>query len=117
MTARYQPVMWNTAKRRYDAWLLAGLAAWIAAHMMLADLLADPAHPHGALDRYIQASGLGALLLLGGLLCIGPLARLDRRFLPLLYNRRHLGVVTALLALSHAVAVLAWHFGHEKYKK
>lgn len=112
MTARYRPVMWNPAKRRYDARLLAGLAAWIAAHMMLADLLADPAHPHGALDRYIQASGLGALLLLGGLLCIGPLARLDRRFLPLLYNRRHLGVVTALLALSHAVAVLAWHFGH-----
>ncbi len=35
------------------------------------------------------------------MLCIGPLCRLDSRFLPLLYNRRHLGVVTFLLGLIH----------------
>ena len=28
------------------------------------------------------------------ILSFGPLARLDRRFLPLLYNRRHFGVLT-----------------------
>ncbi len=90
MTAHYKPVMWNPTKRRYDAWLIAGLVAWIAADTALAALLEDPAQPHGALDHSIKASGLGALL----------------------YNRRHLGVTMALLALSHAVALLAWHFGH-----
>jgi hypothetical protein len=30
------------------------------------------------------------------ILSIGPLCRLDRRFLPLLYNRRHFGVLKAL---------------------
>jgi nitrite reductase/ring-hydroxylating ferredoxin subunit len=37
------------------------------------------------------------------ILSIGPLARLDPRFLPLLYNRRHLGVTMFVLALAHAV--------------
>ena len=36
------------------------------------------------------------------ILSIGPLARLDRRFLPLLYNRRHFGVLTFFVALLHA---------------
>ena len=40
-------------------------------------------------------------MLLHVVLCIGPLARLDRRFLPLLYNRRHLGVLMFTLALAH----------------
>jgi nitrite reductase/ring-hydroxylating ferredoxin subunit/DMSO/TMAO reductase YedYZ heme-binding membrane subunit len=44
-----------------------------------------------------------ALLLLHVILSIGPLCRLDRRFLPLLYNRRHLGVITFGAALIHAV--------------
>jgi len=35
------------------------------------------------------------------ILSIGPLCRLDSRFLPLLYNRRHLGVTMFLL--SHTV--------------
>jgi nitrite reductase/ring-hydroxylating ferredoxin subunit/DMSO/TMAO reductase YedYZ heme-binding membrane subunit len=43
-------------------------------------------------------------------LAIGPLCRLDRRFLPLLYNRRHLGVTTCLLALTHGVfAIVQFH--------
>jgi nitrite reductase/ring-hydroxylating ferredoxin subunit/DMSO/TMAO reductase YedYZ heme-binding membrane subunit len=54
----------------------------------------------------IRAFGTAALLLLHVVLCIGPLARLDRRFLPLLYNRRHLGVTTFLLGLAHGVFAL-----------
>ena len=38
------------------------------------------------------------------ILSIGPLARLDRRFLPLLYNRRHLGVTMFVLALAQKIA-------------
>jgi hypothetical protein len=49
----------------------------------------------------IRALGTCAFLLLHLVLCIGPLARFDRRFLPLLYNRRHLGVATFLVGLFH----------------
>lgn len=49
----------------------------------------------------IRAFGTAAFLLLHVVLCIGPLARLDQRFLPLLYNRRHLGVTTFLVGLAH----------------
>jgi len=49
----------------------------------------------------IRALGTAAFLLLNAVLCIGPLSRLDRRFLPLLYNRRHLGVTTFLMGLAH----------------
>src|SRR5207249_1706307 len=49
----------------------------------------------------IRGLGTAAFLLLNVVLSIGPLARLDKRFLPLLYNRRHLGVTTFLLGLAH----------------
>ncbi|HPH19441.1 MAG TPA: ferric reductase-like transmembrane domain-containing protein [Haliscomenobacter sp.] len=44
-----------------------------------------------------------AFIMLQFILCIGPLARLDSRFLPLLYNRRHLGVTTFLIGAIHGV--------------
>jgi nitrite reductase/ring-hydroxylating ferredoxin subunit/DMSO/TMAO reductase YedYZ heme-binding membrane subunit len=60
----------------------------------------------------IRGLGTAALLLLHLVLCIGPLARIDRRFLPLLYNRRHMGVATFLLALSHATfSLIQFHSG------
>src|SRR5207244_11497948 len=48
-----------------------------------------------------RGMGPATFLMLHVVLCIGPLARLDRRFVPLLYNRRHLGVATFLLGLAH----------------
>jgi nitrite reductase/ring-hydroxylating ferredoxin subunit/DMSO/TMAO reductase YedYZ heme-binding membrane subunit len=59
----------------------------------------------------MRALGLCAFLLLNIILCIGPLARLDARFLPLLYNRRHLGVLTFLVALTHAVIAVGYYHG------
>jgi nitrite reductase/ring-hydroxylating ferredoxin subunit/DMSO/TMAO reductase YedYZ heme-binding membrane subunit len=43
------------------------------------------------------------------ILCIGPLARLDRRFLPVLYNRRHFGVMTFIVACIHFWLLLQWY--------
>lgn len=51
----------------------------------------------------LRGTAVTALLLLHIILAIGPLARLDPRFLPILYNRRHLGVTMFLLALVHSV--------------
>ena len=59
---------------------------------------------------FIRGLGSAAFITLTLILCIGPLCRLDPRFLPLLYNRRHLGVTMFLLALAHAVfAVVQFH--------
>jgi len=60
----------------------------------------------------MRAFGTAAFLLLHIILCIGPLCRLNLKFLPLLYNRRHAGVTCFLLALFHAVLVVAtYHAG------
>jgi nitrite reductase/ring-hydroxylating ferredoxin subunit/DMSO/TMAO reductase YedYZ heme-binding membrane subunit len=56
-------------------------------------------------------------LMLTVILCIGPLARLDRRFLPLLYNRRHFGVMTTFVALTHAGYILDWYFAFSNSSK
>jgi nitrite reductase/ring-hydroxylating ferredoxin subunit/DMSO/TMAO reductase YedYZ heme-binding membrane subunit len=49
-----------------------------------------------------------AFLMLTVILSIGPLARLSPRFLPLLYNRRHFGVLTFIVALVHAWLMVEW---------
>jgi DMSO/TMAO reductase YedYZ heme-binding membrane subunit len=69
----------------------------------------DPATPD--LVLVIRALGTCAFLLLHVVLCIGPLARIDRRFLVLLYNRRHLGVTTFCVGLAHAVLAFRYHHG------
>lgn len=110
MSARHLPVSWNPAKRAYDAVLLIGVLCYLLAFTRIAPLLSPQAEALDSQSLAIKALGSCAFLLLTLALAIGPLARLDRRFLPLLYNRRHLGVVTFLVALAHAEQVLGWHF-------
>lgn len=58
----------------------------------------------------IRATGSLAFLMLHVILCVGPLARINPRFLPLLYNRRHLGVTMCLIALIHgAFNIIQFH--------
>ena len=51
--------------------------------------------------RLIRSTSTLALLLLHFILSIGPLCRINKKFLPLLYNRRHLGVTMFTIALVH----------------
>ncbi len=107
MSLGYRAVGWNRQKRRYDVTLLLGVALYLGAFLGLG-AARDPSATAETL--LLRASGSGALLLLHVILCIGPLARLDRRFLPLLYNRRHLGVTMFCLALGHGgLALLQFH--------
>lgn len=110
MSHRYRPVGWTPAKRVYDAVLLAAIALYLLLYTRLGPRLQDPALELEPQSMAIKAHGSCAFLLLTLALAIGPLARLDRRFLPLLYNRRHLGVLCFIVALSHAMEVLGWHF-------
>ena len=98
MSVRYQAVGWNRQKKIYDGLLAAGVAMYLAIFLALGAAV----HPYATLETLlIRALGTAAFLLLHVILAIGPLCRLDRRFLPLLYNRRHLGVTMFLLALAH----------------
>jgi methionine sulfoxide reductase heme-binding subunit len=107
VSAGYRAVGWNRSKRVYDTVLLG--ATLLALGAFTAFLLAR--HPEVTLETAIlRATGACALLLLHLVLAIGPLCRLDRRFLPLLYNRRHLGVTMfAVAALHGGFALVQYH--------
>src|SRR5881394_2048837 len=108
MSVEYVSVQWNRQKKFYDAVLVGGVAVHLVVFIMLTKLL----YPRVTDEiMLIRAFGTGALLLLHIILCIGPLARLDPRFLPLLYNRRHFGVATFLVALGHGLLVLGYYHG------
>jgi nitrite reductase/ring-hydroxylating ferredoxin subunit/DMSO/TMAO reductase YedYZ heme-binding membrane subunit len=108
MSAGFRAVQWNRAKLLYDAILLAGVALYIGTYLILAYRLEPPKDLPAAIDLRIRAFGTCAFLMLTIILSIGPLARLDRRFLPLLYNRRHFGVLTFFVALAHAWFMIEW---------
>ncbi len=99
MSERYSAVLWNPQKKTYDFTIAAGVALYLGVFIGLGSALFPEVTAETLL---IRALGTAALVLLHVILCIGPLTRLDRRFLPLLYNRRHLGVTMFLLALGHA---------------
>lgn len=107
MSAFYQAVNWNRQKYIYDG-VLAGTVALYLGVFASVTLLRDA---NATLETaLIRGFGTGALVLLTVILVIGPLARFDHGFLPILYNRRHLGVVMGLLALLHAgFAIIQFH--------
>lgn len=98
MSVGYQAIGWNRQKRLYDRVLLGAVAAYLVLFVGISLALHDAATAETIL---IRAFGSAAFVLLHVILAIGPLARMDRRWLPLLYNRRHLGVTMFLLALAH----------------
>jgi methionine sulfoxide reductase heme-binding subunit len=107
MSQSYRAVGWNRQKRRYDATIAVGVALYFALFVGAGFGL----HPQATIETMlIRACGTAAFFLLHVVLSIGPLCRLDRRFLPLLYNRRHLGVTTFLLAAVHGTfAIVQFH--------
>ena len=107
MATQYSPVLWNRQKRRYDL-VLAGL---VVLYLLIFSVLQLTLFPQVTAETVlIRATSTLAFLLLHIVLVIGPLCRLDNRFLPLLYNRRHLGVVMFLVAGVHGVfSIIQFH--------
>lgn len=107
MSAGYRAISWNPQKKAYDLVIVSGVVLYLAIFIGLSSLL----HPNATAETIlIRAIGTAAFLLLNIILCIGPLCRLNPRFLPMLYNRRHLGVTMFLLGLAHAVfSVFQFH--------
>jgi methionine sulfoxide reductase heme-binding subunit len=100
MSATYAPVLWNRQKRIYDRTMLGLVGLYLAVFMVLQGLL----HPEITAETLIiRATGTLAFLMLHVILVIGPLARLQPKLAPLLYNRRHLGVTTFVIGAVHGV--------------
>jgi sulfoxide reductase heme-binding subunit YedZ len=107
MSVQYQAVGWNRQKRIYDTVIAGGSIVYLATFVGVGAWV----HPNATIETLlIRGFGALAFLLLHVILAIGPLCRLDRRFLPLLYNRRHLGVTMFLAALVHGVfSIVQFH--------
>ena len=117
MSVKYTPVQWTKPKIFYDLVLLTMVFAYVILFIRIApQYITDIKPADGDIVR-ARAFGTCAFLLLTVILCMGPLARLDRRFLPLVYNRRHIGVVTFFVALAHAAFVLNWYFNFSSTPK
>lgn len=111
MSHGYVPVNWNRRKQIYDACVWIGIALYLAVFIGVSNALYRGADAISPLILMMRAFSTCAFLMLTVILSIGPLARIDRRFLPLLYNRRHLGVSLLVIALLHAAAAVYWYHG------
>ena len=111
MGVEYVSVQWNRQKKIYDFVLVGGVAAYLGLFAVLTKVMFPYVTDEIMLMR---AFGTAAFVLLHVILCIGPLGRLNSRFLPLLYNRRHAGVTMFTLGLIHAALVVAtYHAGSD----
>ena len=107
MSHAYKAVGWNRQKKLYDRVMVGGVATFLILFMAISKVL----QPTITIETLlIRGFALAAFVLLHVILTIGPMARLDRRWLPLLYNRRHLGVTMFLLAFVHgAFSLVQFH--------
>ena len=117
MSVAYIPVQWNRNKWLYNAVLLGMVVLYLVLFLKVAPAFQDVTRPIDPAVHRARAFGSCAFFMLTVILCIGPLARLDRRFLPLLYNRRHFGVMTCFVALAHAGFILDWYFAFSPIKQ
>lgn len=98
MSVSYTSILWNKQKKTYDI----GIALFVLTFTILFFAGHAIVHPDATFETvFIRNFGLLAFVLLHIILVIGPLARIDNRFLIVLYNRRHLGVTMFLMALIH----------------
>jgi sulfoxide reductase heme-binding subunit YedZ len=107
MSVKYSAVLWNGQKKTYDKLLWLGIAVFVLSYVVFQLIF----HPTITVETVIiRVTALAAFILLHIILMIGPLARIDKRFLPLLYNRRHAGVSMFLLALVHGIfCIIQFH--------
>nr|WP_321235769.1 Rieske 2Fe-2S domain-containing protein [uncultured Psychroserpens sp.] len=98
MGLNYQLVLWNKHKKTYDKIIAAGMLLYIILFAATTLIFNSETSIE---TLVIRAFGSLAIIMLHIILVIGPLARLNTNFLPILYNRRHLGVSMFIAALIH----------------
>jgi nitrite reductase/ring-hydroxylating ferredoxin subunit/DMSO/TMAO reductase YedYZ heme-binding membrane subunit len=94
----YQLVLWNKHKKTYDKIIVASMLLYIILFATITFIFNSETSIE---TLVIRAFGSLAIIMLHIILIIGPLARLNTNVLPILYNRRHLGVSMFIAALIH----------------
>jgi len=94
----YQLVLWNKHKKTYDKIIIASMLLYIILFAVVTLVFNSETSIE---TLVIRAFGSLAIIMLHIILAIGPLARLNTNFLPILYNRRHLGVSMFIAAFIH----------------
>jgi nitrite reductase/ring-hydroxylating ferredoxin subunit len=98
MGLNYQLVLWSNFKKKYDQ--IIGIT--ILFYLVLFAVVTLIFNSETSIETLvIRSFGSLAILMLHIILIIGPLSRLNAAFLPILFNRRHLGVSMFLAALIH----------------
>ena len=107
MSAGYTAVGWNRQKKLYD-WFIFGFCVLYLITFVAVTAFINPDYTFETV--LIRSTSTLAVLLLHVILSIGPLARLNKKFLPLLYNRRHLGVTMFCIAAVHGIfSIIQFH--------
>jgi len=109
MSTGYRVVQWNRHKMVYDLLVWTGVAVYVSVFVLGGLTLMRGERAVSAPILVMRALGTCAIVLLHVTLCIGPLARISALFAPLLYNRRHLGVTTFLVAALHAAVAVGFY--------
>ena len=109
MSVGFKAVQWSREKLIYDGILLAGVTLYIGTFIAVSYRIEPPKDLPAAIDVRIRAFGTCAFFMLTIILSIGPLARLYPWFRKLLFNRRHFGVLTFVIALAHAWFMIEWY--------
>jgi len=94
----YQLVLWNKHKKTYDKIIVICMLLYTILFAVITLIFNSETSIE---TLVIRAFGSLAIVMLHIILAIGPLSRLSTRFLPVLYNRRHLGVSMFIAALIH----------------
>jgi|TARA_R110002110_G_scaffold58543_2_gene166272 sulfoxide reductase heme-binding subunit YedZ len=94
----YKLVLWNKHKKTYDKTIVLSMLLYVILFTVITLILNSETSIE---TLVIRAFGSLAIVMLHIILVIGPLARLNSNFLPILYNRRHLGVSMFIAALIH----------------
>lgn len=94
----YKLVIWNKHKKVYDKIIAVSMLLYIILFAVITLIFNSETSIE---TLVIRAFGSLAIIMLHVILAIGPLSRLNTRFLPILYNRRHLGVSMFIAALIH----------------
>jgi nitrite reductase/ring-hydroxylating ferredoxin subunit/DMSO/TMAO reductase YedYZ heme-binding membrane subunit len=107
MSIGYTAVGWNRQKKLYDS-LIAGFCIFYLTVFIGITSIVNPEYTFET--ALIRSTSTLAFLLLHIILSIGPLSRLNNKYLPLLYNRRHLGVTMFCIASVHGIfSIIQFH--------
>jgi sulfoxide reductase heme-binding subunit YedZ len=109
MSHGFVPVQWNNNKKVYDKALWLSILIYMVVFIVISVVIHTDNEALVPMTMLIRAFGSLGFILLTLILCIGPLARIDERFLPLLYNRRHMGVSMFIIVLLHGILVTIWY--------